>query len=251
MIRLVVARPCLKTGAMIEAALLAVKVPVGGPNANALVSYGVRLNTQLPALNAMAGGRTKYEELQALAGGGVRVPWFCRSDDRAAAGAHLPVLARRAMHRGGFDIRLVQTRRGVDNWSAKRDFFVQFVPSDDEYRVQVFRSAHLGTYRKVLLRPQQQRRAVGRNHRNGYGFQLVKEAEVPRGAVELAKKAVGVLGLDFGAVDILHGTDGNYYVLEVNTAPGADPGGQRQWMNSLVAHIKTWVEKGYPGRKQE
>lgn len=36
----------------------------------------------------------------------------------------------------------------------------------------------------------------------------------------LAVEAVEALGLDFGAVDIIKDTDGNVYVLEVNTAPG-------------------------------
>lgn len=250
MIRLVVAKTSRPTGAILEKLLLEQGLQVGGVNPTALVSYGVRLDGHaLPTLNAMAGGRTKYEELETLRDAGVRVPWFCRAADWRTAQQHLPALARKFSHHGGTDIRLIRTAAGLANWSTKRDFFVQFVPNMDEYRVQIYRSAHLGSYHKVLLRPEQQKRAVGRNHRNGYGFQIVHRDVIQRAMVDTAKQAVKALGLDFGAVDMIHGTDGNWYVLEVNTAPGGED--SRQWLNSLAGHIKTWVDQGYPARKQE
>jgi len=247
MIRLCVAKGCWPTGAILEKKLLEAGVPVGGANPTAVVSWGVRLNTPLPSLNAMAGGRTKYNELETLARGGVLVPWHCRGGNVQAAKEHLPVLARRDNHRGGRDIRLVRTVKGLGVWGLKRDFFTQFVPNDREYRVQIYRNSHLGTYEKVLVRPEEQHRMIGRNHRNGYGFQLCAQAAIPKPAVEVARHAVEVLGLDFGAVDIIHGDDGKFYVLEVNSAPGGEDA--RQWLNSLVKHIANWVAKGYPERK--
>lgn len=145
---------------------------------------------------------------------------------------------------------LVRTPQGLVKAAGERDFFTQFIESDREFRVQVYRSAHLGTYEKVLKRPWELKRgSIGRNHRRGYGFELVKGELVPRAAVDEAIKAVRALGLDFGAVDIIHGMDGHHYVLEVNTAPGGEGG--RQWLQGLVAHIVNWEKKGYPGRKRE
>ena len=247
MIRLAVARGCMPTGALLEKMLLEAGVQVGGANPTAVVSWGVRLNTHLPSLNAMAGGRTKYEELETLDHAGVLVPWHCRGGNGVMVYQHLPVLARSDNHHGGRDIRLVRTPQGVKVWAAKRDFFTQFIENDREYRVQIYRSAHLGTYEKVLERPEERHRMVGRNHRNGYGFQLRVGEAIPRPAVEMAKRAVECLELDFGAVDVIHGRDGKFYTLEVNSAPGGEGG--RQWLNSLVKFIAKWEKDGYPGRK--
>lgn len=247
MIRLAVAHGCKPTGAILEKMLLDAGVAVGGANPEAVVSWGVRLNTNLPTLNSMAGGRTKYEELEVLAKAGVVVPWFCRSNDWNLALQHLPVLGRKFNHRGGRDIRLVRTRKGVVVVAEKRDFFTEYIENDREYRVQIYRNAHLGTYEKVLLRPEEKIRMVGRNHRNGYGFQLRVGAAIPLDAVLAAKKAVVALELDFGAVDVIRRVNGQFYVLEVNTAPGGEDG--RQWLESLVKHIANWTKKGYPGRK--
>lgn len=249
MLRLVIARGSRITGELLTKMLRekSLKINEGERYGEATVSYGCRLNTQLPALNANAGGQTKYTELETLRAAGVRVPWTCLGKHWHRAEEHLPVLARRFNHRGGTDIRLVRTLAGLRAWGIKRDFYSEFIPSDREFRVQLYRSAHLGTYEKILTRPAEKKRVVGRNNDNGYSFQLCVGEAIPRAAVELAKQALTALQLDFGAVDILHGNDGAYYVLEVNTAPGADAG--RQWLTSLVDHIATWVEKGYPARK--
>jgi glutathione synthase/RimK-type ligase-like ATP-grasp enzyme len=41
-------------------------------------------------------------------------------------------------------------------------------------------------------------------------------------AVDLAKRAVRILGYLWGGVDFLEDTNGTCYVLEVNSAPGMD-----------------------------
>jgi hypothetical protein len=58
------------------------------------------------------------------------------------------------------------------------------------------------------------------------------------------------VSLDFGAVDILHGKDGHFYVLEVNTAPEVEGEG-RQVIQSLADKIAAWEKNGIlePGRE--
>ena len=91
---------------------------------------------------------------------------------------------------------------------------------------------------------------IGRNYRNGFVFNLVKSEAVPRGAVEQASMSVLALDLDFGAVDILQSTNGGFYVLEVNTAPGVE-GAARQGIRALAQKIARWEQKGYPNRRTE
>jgi len=72
----------------------------------------------------------------------------------------------------------------------------------------------------------------------------VTEANIPRAAVELAGDALQAIGLDFGAVDILVGKDGQNYVLECNSAPGVE-GDDRQVIRALARKIANWERNGF------
>lgn len=241
-IRVISARGSRKTAALLQGML-------EGVEGNATVSYGVRIGAGERVLNAAAGGGNKYEELERLHRNAVSVPRHCLADVYGSGSISLPLLARRFNHRGGSDIRLCGTPQAVRFWSQRRDFFTQYIENDREFRVWVYRNSHLGTYEKILRYPSKQRRAVGRNYKNGYSFELVRKEEVPREAVELGVRAIAAMGWDFGAVDIIHGRDGVWYVLECNSAPGVEGDG-RQCIQLLAKHIRTWVAKGCKGRKK-
>lgn len=94
-----------------------------------------------------------------------------------------------------------------------------------EYRVHVFQGEVIDTCQKKKLTEANRAGAVNtfiRNHSNGWVFCRDDIVPCPR-REELAVKAVQALGLDFGAVDIIYNEHENqYYVLEVNTAPGLE-----------------------------
>lgn len=94
-----------------------------------------------------------------------------------------------------------------------------------EYRVHVFQGEVIDTCQKKKLTEANRAGAVNtfiRNHTNGWIFCRDGVVPCPR-REELAVKAVQALGLDFGAVDIIYNEHENqYYVLEVNTAPGLE-----------------------------
>ncbi len=60
------------------------------------------------------------------------------------------------------------------------------------------------------------------NHSNGYIFARNFSGYVPTTISNVCINAVSVLGLDFGAVDIIEDETGNVYVLEINTAFGIE-----------------------------
>ena len=61
-----------------------------------------------------------------------------------------------------------------------------------------------------------------RNHANGWVYARAEIAP-PEELLSSAAKAVKLLGLDFGAVDIGHRViDNKFFVFEVNTAPGLE-----------------------------
>jgi len=90
-----------------------------------------------------------------------------------------------------------------------------------EYRVHVFREQVLDVQMK-----RKRNGALGgtgiRNHANGWVYARAEIAP-PEELLSSACKAVKLLGLDFGAVDIGHRViDNKFFVFEVNTAPGLE-----------------------------
>lgn len=92
----------------------------------------------------------------------------------------------------------------------------------DEYRVHVFKGEAIDI--------QQKRKSFGRsttssgirNHTNGWVYTR-DNCNPPSDLVNASIKAVELLGLDFGAVDIGHRLrDNKFFVFEVNTAPGIE-----------------------------
>ena len=90
-----------------------------------------------------------------------------------------------------------------------------------EYRVHVFRDQ--------ILDVQQKKKKLGygngngiRNHSNGWIYARAEIAPTEE-LLSSARRAVQLLGLDFGAVDIGHRLiDNQFFVFEVNTAPGLE-----------------------------
>jgi hypothetical protein len=199
------------------------------------------------ALNGRAGTLGKYQELEALQVDGVPVPDFKRELVEADF-ADGPWLARRTDHKGGVDIRpVLQYEEAAWRRAAGWDFFTKYLNVKREFRAWVFRDKYLGTYEKVMVRPQDYQR-YGRGNKQGFAFQLLPRDQVPQAWRDTAKKAVAAVGLDFGAVDMVSyappsrggaSTQEQLAVLEVNSAPGA-ASGTRQCIRLLAGHIAEW-----------
>jgi glutathione synthase/RimK-type ligase-like ATP-grasp enzyme len=170
------------------------------------------------------------------------VPWFTRYEDIPQT-IQFPVLARNAYGHGGTDIVPVFQPEEIP-WRIASGFswFSEYIPIHTEYRVWVFRDWHLGTYKKVMRRPGEYK-FIGRNFRNGFDF--VYDGKPTRQAVDLAVNTIRCLGLDFGAVDMLLGKNGNLYVLECNTAPGVIRSGAQETLGLLADQMVAWAKGGF------
>jgi glutathione synthase/RimK-type ligase-like ATP-grasp enzyme len=236
----------IATGCEKAGALLRQLVGSGQAAKTGVVCWGRGHHGIEPTLNGRAGAANKLQQLQKFKDAGIlTVPFFTKLP---SAAEDFPVLGRSLSHHGGTDIKLIMEPEMVSIFSAS-DFYTRYVPRQTEYRSWVYRRRHLATYEKRLVRPHEaiRRNRVGANHRNGYAFLLMNSALVPEGIREIAAKAVECLGLDFGAVDILKGVDGHYYVLEINTAPGAESA-DRAGLKTLALKIATWERLGMPRR---
>lgn len=211
-----------------------------------IVNYGYHQDGRgLPTLNAKAGTKNKYEELVALDDAGVTTVPFSRSVLDLCA----PILGRRYHHTQGNDI-LVYRVRPLLRGDRLSDFYTELIEKEKEYRVWAFRNKFLACYEKQKLYPAKKR---GRhpaiwNWGNGYAYKFVQPESVPARAKALGINAIKAMSLDFGAVDLLQGQDGHFYVLEVNSAPGTQ-GEARQGITSLVNNIERWAKDGFPERE--
>jgi hypothetical protein len=152
----------------------------------------------------------------------------------------LPVIGRTSYHRKGQGFWFCRTRRevlkAIDEGATH---FLEFVPNTREYRVHTFiRKSALGVpptereaedYISIKVSEkvwqgegQPDPDAPQKNHEFGWIFlgqqnRRAEELDVVRYA---AKQAIAVLGMDFGAVDLMYKLRTKEpYVLEVNSTP--------------------------------
>jgi hypothetical protein len=207
----------------------------GGPykEASARVCWGLPGQGDVPELNAKAGQRSKWQELNVLDKAGIPVPKFWL--DAPAEADSYPILGRHSSHSEGSDIQLCASKSAAQKVSCA--YFTKVVESVTEYRVWVFRDECLGVYERELTH-KPTKTGFGRNWATGYGY-IRQYSNLPHTAIDYAKQAIKAMGYDFGAVDILKGSNGRYTVLECNSAPGAEGYAQRA-LFLLGQQVKQW-----------
>jgi glutathione synthase/RimK-type ligase-like ATP-grasp enzyme len=102
--------------------------------------------------------------------------------------------------------------------------YVKYIPKKYEVRIHVGNGRAFDWQQKMRARDADHSKI--RSHDNGYTF-VRNNTDIPIRALgmcqEQAEKAVGALGLDFGAVDVIFNERrDSAYVLEANTAPGLE-----------------------------
>src|SRR5258705_3354023 len=152
-------------------------------------------------------------------------------------GLKLPVLARNLQHTRGSDILLcLQNKDLVRALRWGRTFLVEYISTDREYRVHVFNGEIIRTSQKVLM-SRDDYLPYMRNDDHNHTFRNPRKVLTEAQKI-VAIKAVKSLDLDFGAVDMVIGDDGNPYVLEVNTGPSLIDNGIEIYEEKFKAIIK-------------
>lgn len=111
----------------------------------------------------------------------------------------------------------------------------EYVPGDRDYRVLVFG----GTPAVVIERfpPPQDHRS---NLRVGGTGRVVPTKVLPEAALRMAVVAAAAVDLDVAGVDLKHGTDGNWQLLEVNSSPQLASGSALESkMKELSMYLRT------------
>jgi glutathione synthase/RimK-type ligase-like ATP-grasp enzyme len=134
---------------------------------------------------------------------------------------------------------------GVEAWEAynkgRAKLFVMYIPKKDEYRIHVMGDKVIDVQRKAASSemPASLINWQIRNHQNGFIFKR-EGVEPPPQVLNVSLDAVKVVGLDFGAVDVVWNNHRQQAsVLEVNTAPGLEGSTVESYIKGLTELFET------------
>lgn len=186
---------------------------------------------------AIANASDKFNALQTLDDAGVNIPRYTRDRDELGPNAEdyitYPALGRSQQHTQGNDIELIMQWRDAYLTDGNHHF-VDYIPTELEYRVHVIDDEVIKVHEKRLRREADNHPYI-RNQETGWVFVNPREEEPDH---QLAIDAVDALDLDFGAVDIIRAEEtGEEYVLEVNTAPSLDENNLERYGNALADQV--------------
>lgn len=181
----------------------------------------------------------KLDAMKQLDNGGIPVPNYSEDRDDLGDALEYPVVGRETDHARGEDINLILQWR--DSYLTDNDYFVEYIPTELEYRMHVVNGEVVQVHEK-RLRSDEDNHPFIRNSETGWVF-LEPREDPP--ADNLAVDAVGCLGLDFGAVDVVREEEtGDEYVLEVNSAPSLDEANLERYGDAFAEAINL---DDYPG----
>lgn len=195
--------------------------------------------TVLNKPEAVATASNKLKAFHKMQEGGVRIPEFTNDIE----------LAKEWIDDGRIVIcrKLLRANSGRGIVIAKdvaelvaAPLYVKYIRKEKEYRVHVFNGQVIDYVEKRRRRGFQENGIYNKYIRSyEQGWVMARENVTVTDDIKAeAIKAVQVLGLDFGAVDIVMNKDNQPVVLEVNTAAGI----QGQTVNSYRRAIIKWLD---------
>jgi hypothetical protein len=208
----------------------------------------VRFNAVGGVLNsksALNDASNKGRSLELLTAAGINVPPAATRFEGEL------LVGRTEAHVGGSGFFLVTSQHDFD---LARDHlhcthFMKYIPTAREYRVHVFQGRVIGTGEKLMGDAATSLHI--RNVSTGWTFRYNNVERIPQDVQNIATQATQALNLDFGAVDVLKSVNENFYVLEINTAPGlVQPveGGRRRevtdgpMFQAYLEAFRNWLE---------
>lgn len=187
---------------------------------------GIRILNDYPAVSLAV---DKIATLKKLKENGVSVPEFSTNieDAKGWINAGETVFCRTKTKSSGGDGIVVAKTLGE---LVSAPLYTLYKLKKFEYRVAVVDGVIIDFMQKKKrsdwnVETQGEVNFLIRSHDNGWIFAR-EDVNPPKMVLDLAKKSVEVLGLNFGSVDIIYNlSEQKAYVLEINTAPGLEEGG--------------------------
>jgi len=202
-----------------------------------LIRWGSSLNPEVDedyervinSSEAIQNATDKLLSLEMMSEGGLNVPAWDENPENLVEQYGYPILGRKLRHARGSDIQFCLQKR---DHRRPRDFYTVYIPTNREYRVHVVGDQAVRVQAKYLDFPEQKKAWI-RNYESGYRFRNPR-LRMHRRRLQDAIRAVSILGLDFGAVDLIVGDDNETYILEVNTAPSCSPLTGASYVNGIA-----------------
>ena len=154
----------------------------------------------------------------------------------------LPVLGRRYNHSRGKDIQYIETLEQLENDNS--EYWVKYIPSIEEYRITIFKDECIRIAKKVPRTEEYDEKI--RSFSRGWKFIDIRKRDFNteeklcrlEQAVKMCIKAMKILELDFGAVDVLISVDNKPVILEVNSAPHLNKFGRQLFAYYVYKYIE-------------
>jgi glutathione synthase/RimK-type ligase-like ATP-grasp enzyme len=159
----------------------------------------------------------------------------------------LPLIAQPRFHFGGNGLEFIDTIESINNYINNHDcsnsYFSEYINKKRELRVFVTHGMCLTVFEKIP--PENTNCTVWNRHISNCKFVPIRQNEWPKFTVKKCIKAVEVLGLDFGAVDVMIGRENTpkYYILEINTSPGLTGTYSQTKMASYFKWLKNYFNE--------
>lgn len=202
---------------------------------------------------AVRAATDKKASMEILAEAGVPQP--CFTTDKATAcdwwNDNRVVVARKLL-RASSGRGIVLCSKADSTEVPQAPLYTAYEKKADEYRVHVFDGEVIDVQqkRRRLEVPDEQVNYQIRNHSNGWVFAR-DNVDPPKSVKEASIKAVGALGLDFGAVDIGYNKHHEKaFVFEVNTAPGLEGSTLDAYYTALLKKYPVLGRGMYARRRQ-
>lgn len=190
-------------------------------------------NRVLNNTKAVSLAANKFFTFSSLAGAGVStVPWTANMAVAKEWQVDGATIVARTLLTGHSGAGIIIIEKGGQLIEAP--LYTKYIFKTREYRVHATKLGVVDTQQKVRDPAQEPKSWKVRSHDNGFIFQR-QNIVANNARDQLAIAAIKALDLDFGAVDIVEDKHGNFYVLEVNTAPGLE--GQ-----TVVSYVQALTE---------
>jgi len=168
----------------------------------------------------------KYKALNIMRHSGVRVPntipKHLLSEAEENGLFQYPIIGRKFYHQQGNGFYLCNTHEEALRAMNLVDYFVEYIPNEDEYRIQVFGDDILRVSKKVQV--QMDADKYCRSNNKGWHYAHKVWRDNYQSMADEAKKAVMSLGLDFGGVDLVV-SNNQPFIIEVNSGCGLGESG--------------------------
>lgn len=190
---------------------------------------------------AIANATDKKRSRELFIEGKVRTPKLVTPEN--IKDADLPIIARPNRHAKGKNFIVLKSRQDFlthfRQYSQQGWYYSAFVNKQKEFRVHCAHGKVLAVMQKT---PGGDKIAWNRAV-TGEPFTKVDQQDYPFSVCFQALKAIKVLGLDFGGVDVMEIIEAGKpqgYVLEVNTSPTLN---SSDWVSSQYAKYFDWLNR--------